>query len=176
MALRRHAAVLGRLRLLHHRHAQFGLYRSDSQRAVGASAGKHDADGAFPLVLGQRTKEIVDRQPRRFLAVGFQRCSVPPRSPDVRPTGRRRRGWARARPVGRLDHRHLRFFAEQLGQQAGVARMLMRHHDERHSRLGRHALERTSKASRPPAEAPMPTIGKAAWPSVTGSGAAASAA
>jgi hypothetical protein len=43
--------------------------------------------------------------------------------------------------VRRFDDRHLRVTRKQLGQQAGVPRMLMRYRDERHPRISGHVIQ-----------------------------------
>ncbi len=58
----RHAVVLCGTGVLGHNHATLALDGPHAQSAVAAGAGEHNADGPFMLVLGQGTKEEVNRQ------------------------------------------------------------------------------------------------------------------
>ena len=66
-----HARMLGRLCVLCERDAALRLDGFQSLRAVRSSAGEDDTDGAALKAIGQRLKEVVDREiPDRALAPG----------------------------------------------------------------------------------------------------------
>ncbi len=126
---------------------------AQSQGAVAADAGQHDADGVLALILGKGREERVDRP------------AAPPRRCRVRhakdAAGDRQRGIGRddEDPV-RLDpravlgflHRHRGLPRQQLGHEALVVRVEMLHQHERQSAIGRHVgeecLERVEPACR----------------------------
>ena len=62
--------------------------------------------------------------------------------------------------VSCVDHRHLGGAAEDLGQQAVAVRRQVGDDDKGHAVSAGTALKNASSASTPPAEAPMPTIGR----------------
>jgi hypothetical protein len=59
----RHAGILGRFRLLGHRHACGALDGLDPERAVAGRAGQDDAHRSLALILRERAEKIVNRQP-----------------------------------------------------------------------------------------------------------------
>jgi hypothetical protein len=153
------------------------LILAQAQRPVGSGARQHNPDRARSLHRRERSQKVIDRVVRP-------------------PVVRTRRDGQKAigeRHVGvRLDHiravRHhfgavlsLDDFdggarAENAGELAFLMRIQMLNDDQRHSRfVGKRVISFVS-ASRPPAEAPMPTMGKAVlgssghpssiWPSV----------
>jgi hypothetical protein len=62
-----HAIVLGVPGVLSHGHAAVGLDFLEPQGAVGAGAGKEDANGPVLLLFGQRPEEMIDGHPYTFL-------------------------------------------------------------------------------------------------------------
>lgn len=55
----RHPVLLGRA-VLRKRDAPFGLDRFQPQRAVRSGARQNDSDCLIRLIVGQRTKELID--------------------------------------------------------------------------------------------------------------------
>ena len=154
-----HAALLGGF-VLGERDSPLGLDRLETQRAVGARARKDDADGVMVLVLGERSQERVDgsmlpphfRSRHQFeMAVRHQHGSV--RWDHVDPIG------LNQRLIVDLGDRHCRVSTEDLGEHALMFGGEVLHEHKRHASIGRERLEELPIASRPPAEAPIPTIG-----------------
>ena len=130
------------MHLLHHRHARLAFDRFQAERAVGSRAGENNANGLVLLIHGQRAKEIVNRQMRRLFLLSFHpvQCAA-----QDRQVAARRADIDVVRldlqPVRSLVHFEVRDLAQQLRQEARVARMLMGDDDEGHTGIVRHARE-----------------------------------
>ena len=142
MALIGHARVFGRFGPLHHHHARLVLNRFHPQRSIRASAGQDDADCPFPLVVGQRPKEIIDRQPRRLLAAclhpmnrAVEQRQVSSGRADVNVIRRKHRA------LCQFADRHRGMLGKQFRQQADMTGMLVRHDDQRHAEIDGHVVE-----------------------------------
>ena len=159
----RHAVELGAFGGLGHGHAPLAFDGAHPLRAVAAGAREHDADGPLPLVLGQGAKEEVDGQPqapRRTWLQQLQRAvkkgHVPIGGDDVRTVG------LDAHPVFDLEDFHAGVALDQFAEDALVIRRKVLHQYEGHAALAVAGMaeKKASKAASPPADAPMPTMGK----------------
>jgi hypothetical protein len=148
---------------LHQGDAARAVDGAQPQRAVSAGAGEEDADGLIAAILGQRAQEGVDGH---ALAARFFRDAQLQRVVEDRHVAVGRDHIDAIRHhlhlVLRLDHRHGRGALQDFGEQAGVARVEVRHQHEGHTAVGLVLRKNCSKASSPPAEAPTPTMGKLA--------------
>ena len=124
----RHAVEARRL-VLREGDASLGLDDFDAARAVRRGAGEHDADGAAPLILGERLEEEIDRQRRARL----RRAEVQHPAGD-RQIGLRRRDVdvvdEHFLAVGRLGHGERRDAREDLRDPADPLRLLMLDDDD----------------------------------------------
>ena len=118
------------------------LDRLETQGAVAAAAGKHDADCMLRLVLGQRAEEEVDRGP---LVI---RCGGVPKAKPASADGQDRAGRENIDML-RFDHfavpcvddRHFGSAADDLGQHALAIGRKVGHDHKAHAVIGRHGLE-----------------------------------
>ena len=126
-----HAGVAGRTLVLREGDPARGLDLGDPQSSVRPAPRQHDGDRAGPLLLGQRTKEVVDREMRRpgVSARRDDQATLLDREVAV---GRDDVGVVAAdhEAVGRLQHRHLRRSRQQLTELAGVVRVEVLDQDE----------------------------------------------
>ena len=132
------AEVVGRLGK---RQAAMLLDRLDAERAVAASAGKHDPDGTFGLVLGKGGKERVNRG--ALAAVGDGENAQTPVLDLKDAIGRHYINMIGADElvVFRDQHRHVRVARQNLRQHAFPLGSKVRDDDKGHAGLGRHGLE-----------------------------------
>ena len=150
--------------VLRHDHTARAFDLGHPERAVAAGAGEHDADRVLALAVRERPKEVVERHDRRPVGHFDMEARLVSRQ---HATGR-----GHVHAVGRESHAvdggldlDLRVASQQIGQQRHAARRLVRDDHERHAGVRRNIGENSSSsAAKPPADAPMPTIGKrAGW-------------
>ena len=151
----RHAVEFGGLRSLHDDHAVLFLDGAHAEGSVAARSREDDADGALPLVLGERTEKIVDGQ------------TLPPRGRDFEQLQRTveqghvmagRDDVGTVRPddhaVRHLVHRHARVALDELGEDAFVVRGEVLDDDKGHTRIAvrgharKEGFERSQSAGR----------------------------
>jgi hypothetical protein len=113
------------------------------------------------LILGKRVEKHIDRRP---LAPGSSGAAkLEPSTADRQDgAGRQHIDVFRLDPfaVPSLENRHPRSTAQDLGKHALAVPRQVRDNDERQPVVGRNRPEELLRASTPPAEAPMPTIGR----------------
>ena len=138
----RHAVVFGGGRFLHHADAAAAEDGAQAEGAVGGGAGEDDADGAFGLVFGQRAQEAVDRHAlaahqfrHRQLQYAAQDGHLAVGRDDVDVVGRD------GGLVHGFEYRHGGGTLQDLGQQADVAGIEMRHQDESQAGVHRAGAE-----------------------------------
>jgi hypothetical protein len=135
---------------LHHGDAQLGLDGFQAERAVRAHAGQHDSDRTIPLILGQRPEEVVDRQSQPAGNRGSHELELPVENAEVCVGGDDVHGVRFDRhPVSDLTDPHGGVALDELRQHAGMLRIQVHNHDNRHSRGWRHVLEEMLKGLQP---------------------------
>ena len=158
----RHGIELGGFRRLHQRQAAPLADRREAGGAIRTHAGQDDADRLFAPVFGQAGEKGVDRQvqpvPGRHLEqvkravqdrdILVGRNDIDAIRPDLHPV------------CGLLDD-HRRGALQQFREHAGAVGVEVLDDDKGHAAVGGTPASNCSSASSPPAEAPMPTIGKA---------------
>jgi hypothetical protein len=151
----RHAVELRAGHALREHHAPGTLDVDDPARAIAAASRQHDRDGLRPLVLCERTEELVDREREalRRILVGQDQPAIA----NDHLLARRHQV-----DVVCLDqhailgepHRHVAVPGDQLVHQAPEIRRQMLHDHEGHPGVGRHLreqlLERFEPAGRGP--------------------------
>ena len=147
-----HAGKLGGLRGLGHGHAAFALDGPQAQGAITPGAREHDADGPFPLVLGQGAEEEVDGETltarcRRLqqLQGAVQEGHVPARRDDVGAVG------LDHHPIPHFEDIHAGVAPDELRQEALVigGQVLDQYKGHAGIRLGGHAREEGFKSTQP---------------------------
>ena len=132
----RHAIVRGIFRALHQNEPAGGLYRRQTERAIGAGARKDDADRAPSIRLGHGVQQEIERQAR---AMAFRRLGYMQHTARDGQAHAGRRDVEVVRPdlhsLGRLDHRHGRMGCEQFDNHAVVPGHQVLHQNEGHSGL-----------------------------------------
>jgi hypothetical protein len=133
----RHPIVLGGFGVLRHHHAALALDRPQPQRTIASRARQHDADRPLVLVLGQGSKEEVDRQPQASRCGRFQQLQGTIQKGHV-PVGRNDVGTVRLNrhPVLDLEDLHPRVAFDQIRKHALVVRGQVLHQDKSHAAVG----------------------------------------
>src|SRR5262245_3897304 len=155
----RHTGVLRGFLVLDEGEATLGLDRPEAEHAVRTGARQDHADRAPFQRLRERAEEVVDRR----MAVG--RDTRRDREDAVTHRQVRiRRNHIQAIPlhmqaVGDGDNGHRGRPGQDLGQPALVLGVEVLDEHETHPGVDGSAFRSWLKASKPPAEAPMPTIG-----------------
>jgi hypothetical protein len=134
--------VVGRLS---ERQAAMLLDRLDAERAVAASAGKHNADGTFGLVVRKGGEERVNRG--ALATVGDRANAQPPLRDLEDAIGRRHINMIGADElvVFRDQHRHARVARQNFRQHAFPLGGKVGDDDKGHAGFGRHSLEQILK-------------------------------
>ncbi len=135
----------------------------ETQRAVRAGAGQHNANGAALLVLRQGAEKDVDGEADVGPWRSFQEMQgamlerhVPVRRGNVDQVGLQRH------PIGSLTHWHSGTAAQELRQQTDMGGGLMRHHHKRHATVRRHMTEKDLKGLQTPSGCPETHDGEGA--------------
>ena len=148
----RHAVVFSGCGFLRHRHAPFALDGTQPFGAVTACPGEHDADGALALILGQGTKEKVNRVTLASGCGGFQQLQCAACKSHVL-VGRDNVGAVGLdhHAVDNLENLHAGIAPDQLREHAFVIRGKMLHQNKGHARIsvGGHAGKEGFKCSQP---------------------------
>ena len=145
---------------LRQRQAAAFLDGLDAERAVRVAAGQHDADRQFALIFGERAEEDIDRLALGLVSAQLQAQLAVHHGHDVI-------GWTDVQLVGL----QLNTVGRRLDRHRGVAAPVLPTSALTWPRAkcvittklspvsADMARNRASNASKPPAEAPMPTIG-----------------
>ena len=154
IAFERHAVIPGGGGLLDHGHAQFRFYRLQTQRTVASHARHHDADGFFPPVLRQGTKEGIDGGPYPLPLNHFQERegAVQDGHVLIRDRDIHGIGFYTQTVPSRYDP-HYGMPLNQFRQYAGVLGVQMGNQNKGHAAAGRHAIEESLEGFETAAEA-----------------------
>jgi hypothetical protein len=127
---------------LDNREAAGGAHLAQSQRTVGAAAGKNHADRSLALIFRQRAKEKIDRHADAVALLRFGEIDTAFFDPE-KLIGRDRVDMIGCdrHAVGRLPDLHLGMLAEDVGHVARVIGIEVLDDDESHARLGWHGVE-----------------------------------
>ena len=160
----RHAVIAGFVGILRDDQAALFLDRLQTEAAVGAGAREDHADRALPQFLGQGPQQKIERQTRAVTRLRLREAQVALADGQIGPGRNDIQVVALDRhPVGGLPHRHRR-----CGAPADPTIMLSCVGSRCCTRMNAMPVsaaeppEACVQASRPPAEAPMPTTGKSA--------------
>ena len=138
----RHAVEFGRGRLLHQHHARLFLDGAQTQRAVGAHAGKNHADAVLLLVLRQGAEEEINRQAQPARRRRFEQVQHAVQDGHVL-VRRDHIDAVRLHPgaILDLDDLHAGGALEQFGHDAFVRRVQVLDDDKRHAAARRHVAQ-----------------------------------
>jgi hypothetical protein len=165
MALRGMPGYSVEIRVLHEDEPSPVLHRTHAEGAVAPGSREHHADRLLPLLLGEGTEEEVDGEP---VAAGLGGLQKPhPTLPEHHGLGGRDDVDAvrlDLHAVGDLEDLEVGLAPDQLHQEAFVVggQVLNEHQGNAGVLPEGRPEKKASNAARPPAEAPIPTMGNSA--------------
>ena len=138
-----HAVIFGSGRILYQGKPTGAEDGAQAQRAIGAGAGKNDANGTFLSVFRQGPQKGVNWHALAARLVGYTQLQAAMKDGHVAV------GRDDIHTVGfdddlipRLDHRHRRDALQDLSEQAGVVGVKMRHQHVGHATIGSNMTEK----------------------------------